>query len=67
MTDTHVSRIVIEFYTDSEEEHNDMTERIAEYADDVMCGDDCNVNTCRLVGITAHRLTLEQFDKELED
>lgn len=67
MTDRHVSRIVIEFYTDSEEEHSDMTERIADFADSVMCPSFCDMDTCRLVGLTTHRLTLEQFDKELKD
>ena len=67
MTDRHVSRIVIEFYTDSEEEHRAMTERIADFADSVVCPSVCDMDTCRLVGITTRRLTLEEFDKELDD
>lgn len=65
MSERKISRIVIEFFTDSDEEHKAMCESIAEHADDTMCPEQCDMDSCRLVGLTYRRMTLDEYDKEI--
>lgn len=64
MSERKTSRIVIEFYTDTEDDHEDMCSEISDHVEEVVCGPWCSGTDCHLIVVTYDRQSAEEWRDE---